>query len=79
MQTDKVTSYIHFCLDPVIPNKFVKCFSNKSLVTRDVKIAFNWKISAFASRDKNLIKTTQRDIKRAIRQGEYKQKMEGKF
>lgn len=78
--SDKVTCYINYCVESVIPCKKVKVFpSNKPWVTSEVKAAINRKKAAFYSGDKERVKDAQRELKVVIRQGKrkYKEKVEG--
>ena len=55
--SDKVTCYINYCVESIIPCKSIKIFpNNKPWVTREVKIAINKKKAAFYSGDKDTIK-----------------------
>lgn len=80
--SDKVTCYINYCVEAVIPCKQIKIFpNNKPWVTREVKAAINKKKAAFYSGDKERIKDAQRELKVIIRQGKqkYKESVEGKM
>lgn len=77
--SDKVTCYINYCVESLIPSKQIKIFpNNKPWVTREVKAAINKK-KAFYSGDKERIKDAQRELKVIIRQGKqkYKERVEG--
>lgn len=76
---DKVTCYINYCVDLVLPCKKLKVFANnKPWVTKEVKVAINKKKLAFFSGDKNQIKIAQKELKILIRQNKlrYKHKLE---
>ncbi len=78
--SDKVTCYINYCVELVIPCKKIRIFpDNKPWVTGEVKAAINIKKAAFYSGDKDRIRDAQRSLKAAIRQGkrDYKEKVEG--
>lgn len=73
--SDKVTCYINYCVESVIPHKQMKIFPNNKLwVTREVKAAINRKKAAFLSGDRDRIKTAQKELKRVIKQGKFKYK-----
>lgn len=71
--SDKVTCYINYCVESVIPRKQIKVFpNNKPWVTRAVKAAINRKKAAFISGDRDQIKTVQKELKRVIKQSKVK-------
>lgn len=77
--SDRVTCYINYCVDLVIPCKQIKVFANnKPWVTKEVKAAINRKKLAFFKGDDEQIKNAQKELKRVLRQSKrrYKDKLE---
>ena len=80
--THCLTDYLNFCTDVVAPTRTVRCFpNNKPWVTSDVKTVLNKKKAAFRSRDKEVIKTAQRELKQCLKEAKesYRRKVEHKL
>jgi hypothetical protein len=79
---DVLTSYLHFCINNVVPKRTVKCYpNNKPWVTKELKDLLNQKKVAFKSNDRETLKTVQSDINRKISdcKRQYKVKIENLF
>ncbi|KAI4873724.1 hypothetical protein NFI96_000464 [Prochilodus magdalenae] len=80
--TECITDYINFCVDSTVPTRTVKCYpNNKPWVTKDVKALLNKKKRAFRAGDREEVRTTQRELKRTIREAKdrYRRKLEWKL
>ena len=79
-QTHCLTDYLNFCLDVVAPAKTVHCYpNNKPWVTQEVKAVLNRKKVAFRSKDREAIKTAQREVKQCLKEAKdiYRREVEG--
>ncbi|KAI4894740.1 hypothetical protein NFI96_006104 [Prochilodus magdalenae] len=80
--TECITDYINFCVDSTVPTRTVKCYpNNKPWVTKDIKALLNKKKRAFRAGDREEVRTTQRELKRTIREAKdrYRRKLEWKL
>ena len=80
--TECVTDYINFCVDIIVPTRTVKCFpNNKSWITTDLKKLLNIKKKAFRDGNRELLKTTQKQIKAQTRKckEDYRKKLESQL
>ena len=80
--TECVTDYINFCVDSIVPTRTVRCFpNNKPWITRDLKKLLNIKKKAFRDGDRELLKTTQKQIKAQTRKckEDYRKKLESQL
>ncbi|XP_048842540.1 uncharacterized protein LOC125715253 [Brienomyrus brachyistius] len=80
--THCLTDYLNFCVDVVAPAKTVRCYpNNKPWVTQEVKAVLNKKKKAFRNRDKEEMKTAQREVKQCVREAKdtYRRKVEQKL
>ncbi|KAI4883080.1 hypothetical protein NFI96_000510 [Prochilodus magdalenae] len=80
--TECITDYINFCVDSTVPTRTVKCYpNNKPWVTKDIKALLNKKKRAFRAGDREEVRTTQRELKRTIREAKdrYRKKLEWKL
>ncbi|KAI4904532.1 hypothetical protein NFI96_034261 [Prochilodus magdalenae] len=80
--TECITDYINFCVDSTVPTRTVKCYpNNKPWVTKDIKARLNKKKRAFRAGDREEVRTTQRELKRTIREAKdgYRRKLEWKL
>lgn len=78
----RVTDYINFCWDIVIPGRTVRCFANnKPWITGDIKALLNQKKQAFKEGDWDKIRCVQHELKKSLRQAklDYKSKVERKL
>ncbi|KAI4899250.1 hypothetical protein NFI96_000608 [Prochilodus magdalenae] len=67
--TECITDYINFCVDSTVPTRTVECYpNNKPWVTKDIKALLNKKKRAFRAGDQEEVRTTQRELKRTIRE-----------
>uniref|UniRef100_A0A665T724 Reverse transcriptase domain-containing protein n=1 Tax=Echeneis naucrates TaxID=173247 RepID=A0A665T724_ECHNA len=81
-QTHCLTDYLNFCLDVVTPAKTVRCYpNNKPWVTQEVKAVLNRKKVAFRSKDREAIKSAQREVKQCLKEAKnnYRRKVEHKL
>ena len=63
-----LNAYIIFCVDNIVPNKIVKCYgNNKPWITKDLKDLLNKKKKCLANKDRNELKSVQKEIKTQIR------------
>ena len=79
---DVLTGYFKFCTDLVVPCKSVKCYNNnKPWVTKDLKVLLNKKKSLIASKDKEQLRSVQKEINNVIAEckNNYKNKIERLF
>ena len=79
---DVLTSYLHFCIENVVPKRTVKCYpNNKPWVTKELKELLNQKKAVFQSNDRESLKAIQGDINRKISEckRQYKVKIENMF
>ncbi|GFS11789.1 hypothetical protein ElyMa_006681200 [Elysia marginata] len=79
---DVASDYINFCVEQCIPKNTIKIYSNnKPWMTKGVKSVLNKKKIAFKTKNKEELKTEQREVKKVIMKGkeEYKNKIEKLF
>lgn len=68
-QTHYLTDYLNFCLVVVAPAKTVHCYlNNKPWVTQEVKAVLNRKKVAFRSKDREAMKSAQREVKQCLKE-----------
>ncbi|TWW56008.1 hypothetical protein D4764_09G0010580 [Takifugu flavidus] len=80
--TDRLTDYLNFCVDVVVPTKTVQCYpNNKPWVTQEVKDVLNKKKKAFRNKDREEMKEAQREVKRCLKEAKntYRKKVEKKL
>ncbi|TWW77451.1 hypothetical protein D4764_12G0008410 [Takifugu flavidus] len=80
--TDRLTDYLNFCVDVVVPTKTVQCYpNNKPWVTQEVKDVLNKKKKAFRNKDREKMKEAQREVKRCLKEAKntYRKKVEKKL
>jgi hypothetical protein len=79
---DVLTSYLHFCIDSVVPKKVVTCYpNNKPWVTKELKELLNEKKIAFCTNKRDNLKGIQKSIncKISLCKRQYKTKVENMF
>ena len=79
---DVLNCYLNFCVDMLVPSRIVKCFpNNKPWVTKDLKALLNRKKKLLASKDRDQLKSVQKDINKqvAICKERYKVRVETWF
>ena len=65
----RVTEYINFCVDAIVPSRTVKCFpKNKPWLTADLKELLNNKKRAFRNWDRNEQKRLQKELKMKLKE-----------
>ncbi|TWW56239.1 Centrosomal protein of 104 kDa [Takifugu flavidus] len=80
--TDRLTDYLNFCVDVVVPTKTVQCYPyNKPWVTQEVKDVLNKKKKAFRNKDREEMKEAQWEVKRCLKEAKntYRKKVEKKL
>ncbi len=81
-EVDKVSSYITFCVDNIVPSKTVTIFpNNKPCITKELKEILNRKTRIFFTGSELEIKKVNKEVKRAIKIAKlrYKNKVEQKL
>ena len=80
--TDVLNSYLHFCMDMIIPKKIVKCFpNNKPWVTKELKELLSKKKYVYANNNRDELREVQRQIDDTINicKINYKKRVENMF
>ena len=80
--TECVTDYINFCVDTIVPTRTVRCFpNNKPWITSDLKKLLNIKKKAFRDGDRELLKSTQKQLKIQTKRckEDYRRKLESQL
>ncbi|XP_072543920.1 uncharacterized protein [Salminus brasiliensis] len=81
-RTGCITDYINFCTDTIVPVRRVRCFpNNKPWITKDLKKLLNKKRHAFQSKDKEQLRSVQKELKVRLRESKeaYRRKLEGRL
>ncbi|KAJ8415093.1 hypothetical protein AAFF_G00007910 [Aldrovandia affinis] len=79
---DCITLYIRTCEESIVPTKKVRCFpNNKPWINKNIKALLNRKKRAFMAKDREGVKSVQKELKGELRRAEkgYKEKIEGKL
>ncbi|KAJ8404542.1 hypothetical protein AAFF_G00338090 [Aldrovandia affinis] len=79
---DCITLYIRTCEESIVPTKKVRCFpNNKPWINKNIKALLNRKKRAFMAKDREGVKSVQKELKGELRRAKkgYKEKIEGKL
>ncbi|KAJ8366874.1 hypothetical protein AAFF_G00338560 [Aldrovandia affinis] len=79
---DCITLYIRTCEESIVPTKKVRCFpNNKPWINKNIKALLNRKKRAFMAKDREGVKSVQKELKGELRRAKkiYKEKIDGKL
>ncbi|KAJ8389501.1 hypothetical protein AAFF_G00118910 [Aldrovandia affinis] len=79
---DCITLYIRTCEESIVLHKKVRCFpNNKPWINKNIKALLNRKKRAFMAKDREGVKSVQKELKGELRRAKkgYKEKIEGKL